>query len=40
MEVAVTFIALLELIHESIVTIRQNGSYEEIYISRIREEAV
>ncbi len=40
MEVAVTFIALLELIHESIVTIRQNASYEDIYISRISEEAV
>lgn len=39
MEVAVTFIALLELIHESIVSIRQNGSYEDIYITQKAEEA-
>lgn len=39
MEVAVTFIALLELIHESIVSIRQNGSYEDIYITKKAEEA-
>lgn len=39
MEVAVTFIALLELIHESIVTIKQKGSYEDIYITRKAEEA-
>jgi segregation and condensation protein A len=40
MEVAVTFIALLELIHESIVTIRQDEYCSEIFITRIREEAV
>jgi segregation and condensation protein A len=40
MEVAVTFIALLELIHESIVTIKQEGYLEEIYITRLKEEAV
>ncbi len=39
MEVAVTFIALLELIHESIVTIKQSGSYEDIYITRKAGEA-
>jgi segregation and condensation protein A len=39
MEVAVTFIALLELIHESIVTIKQNGSYEDIYITKKAGEA-
>ncbi len=39
MEIAVTFIALLELIHESIVTIRQNGCYEDIFISKAGEEA-
>jgi segregation and condensation protein A len=39
MEVAVTFVALLELIHESIVHIKQNGSYEDIYITKISEEA-
>lgn len=39
MEVAVTFVALLELIHESVVRIKQNGSYEDIYISKISEEA-
>jgi len=39
MEVAVTFIALLELIHESIVKIKQDGNYEDIFITRIGEEA-
>jgi segregation and condensation protein A len=39
MEVAVTFVALLELIHESAVRIKQNGSYEDIYITKISEEA-
>ena len=39
MEVAVTFIALLELIHENIVRITQNECYDDIYISRISEEA-
>jgi segregation and condensation protein A len=39
MEVAVTFIALLELMHESIVSIKQSGSYEDIYIIKKAEEA-
>jgi len=39
MEVAVTFIALLELIHENIVRITQDSCYEDIYISTISEEA-
>ena len=38
-EVAVTFIALLELIHENVVSIRQNDLYEDIQISKISEEA-
>jgi segregation and condensation protein A len=40
MEVAVTFIALLELIHESIVKIRQDNFCDDIYITKISEEAV
>jgi len=40
MEVAVTFVALLELIHESIVTIKQEGHFGDIYITRLKEEAV
>ena len=39
MEVAVTFIALLELMHENIVRITQDACYDDIYISRISEEA-
>ncbi len=39
MEVAVTFIALLELIHMNIVTITQTECYEDIYISKVSEEA-
>lgn len=39
-EVAVTFVALLELIHQSMVSIKQSGSYEDIYITKISEEAV
>lgn len=38
MEVAVTFIALLELIHENIVAIKQNDCYEDILITNISEE--
>jgi segregation and condensation protein A len=40
MEVAVTFIALLELIHESIVKIRQDDFCDDIFITKISEEAV
>lgn len=40
MEVAVTFIALLELIHENMVAITQNECYEDIFITNISEEAV
>ncbi len=39
MEVAVTFVALLELVHESVVRINQKDSYEDIYITKISEEA-
>ena len=39
MEVAVTFIALLELMHENIVKITQNNCFDDIYISKISEEA-
>ena len=39
MEVAVTFIALLELMHMNIVKITQNDCYEDIYISKVSEEA-
>jgi segregation and condensation protein A len=39
MEVAVTFVALLELVHQSIVSINQKDSYEDIYITKISEEA-
>lgn len=39
MEVAVTFMALLEMIHENIVTIQQMNSYEDIYITMGSEEA-
>ena len=37
MEVAVTFIALLELIHKNTVIIKQSGSYEDIFISKTSE---
>ena len=40
MEVAVTFIALLELMHENIVSITQRESYKDIYITKVSEEAV
>jgi segregation and condensation protein A len=40
MEVAVTFVALLELIHESIVSIKQDDFYDDIYITKLKEEAV
>lgn len=40
MEIAVTFIALLELIHESIVTIKQDEYCSDIFITKISEEAV
>ncbi|MGE5493878.1 MAG: segregation and condensation protein A [Burkholderiales bacterium] len=39
MEVAVTFVALLELVHQSVVRISQKNSYEDIYITKISEEA-
>jgi len=39
LEVAVTFLALLDLIHKSVVTIRQSGCFEDITITRISEEA-
>ncbi|MBT3319768.1 MAG: segregation/condensation protein A [Clostridia bacterium] len=37
MEVAVTFIALLELMHENIVTISQTTNYEDIKITQTRK---
>ncbi len=39
MEVAVTFIALLNMMHKSLVTIQQDGCFDEIYITRKSEEA-
>jgi len=39
LEVAVTFLALLDLIHKSVVTIRQPGCFEDITITKISEEA-
>jgi|AGTN01.2.fsa_nt_gi Uncharacterized conserved protein len=39
LEVAVTFLALLDLIHKSIVTIRQTRCFEDIIITKISEEA-
>lgn len=39
LEVAVTFLALLDLIHKSIVTIQQTRCFEDITITRISEEA-
>ncbi len=39
MEVAVTFIALLNMLHKNIISIQQNQCFEEIYISRKTEEA-
>jgi len=39
MEVAVTFIALLELMHENLVSILQSTSYEDILITKTREAA-
>ncbi|MDD5017750.1 MAG: segregation/condensation protein A [Eubacteriales bacterium] len=38
LEVAVTFIALLELIHENVVSIRQSDFYEDIHITKVSEE--
>lgn len=40
MEVAVTFIALLNMLHKNLITIKQDSCFEEIYISRKVEEAV
>jgi chromatin segregation and condensation protein Rec8/ScpA/Scc1 (kleisin family) len=39
LEVAVTFLALLDLIHKSIVTIQQPRCFEDITITKISEEA-
>ena len=39
LEVAVTFIALLDLIHKNIVTFEQPHSFDDIVITRISEEA-
>ncbi len=39
LEIAVTFLALLDLIHKNIVTIRQPGCFEDITITKISEEA-
>ena len=39
MEVAVTFIALLELIHENKVSITQSDCYDDIYITKTKREA-
>lgn len=39
LEVAVTFLALLDLIHRSIVTIQQPRCFEDITITKISEEA-
>lgn len=40
MEVAVTFIALLNMLHKNLVSIKQDNCFEEIYISKKVEEAV
>ena len=40
MEVAVTFIALLNMLHKNIISIKQDSCFEEIYISKKVEEAV
>lgn len=39
LEVAVTFLALLDLIHKSVVTIQQARCFEDITITKISEEA-
>jgi segregation and condensation protein A len=39
LEVAVTFLALLDLIHKNIVTIQQSACFEDITITKISEEA-
>ena len=39
LEVAVTFIALLDLIHKNLVAIRQEKSYEDIMITKKQEGA-
>ncbi len=39
LEIAVTFLALLDLIHKSIVTIQQPRCFEDITITKISEEA-
>ena len=38
LEIAVTFIALLELIHENVVSISQNDIFEDIHISKLSED--
>jgi segregation and condensation protein A len=38
-EVAVTFIALLNMLHKNLVSIQQDGCFDEIYISKRTEEA-
>jgi len=40
LEVAVTFIALLNMMHKNLVSIQQDGCFDEIYISKRTEEAV
>jgi chromatin segregation and condensation protein Rec8/ScpA/Scc1 (kleisin family) len=40
MEMAVTFIALLNMLHKNLVSIQQDGCFDEIYISKNTEEAV
>jgi segregation and condensation protein A len=39
LEVAVTFVALLDLIHKNIVTFKQSRCFEDITITKISEEA-
>jgi segregation and condensation protein A len=39
LEVAVTFVALLNMLHKNLVSIQQDGCFDEIYISKRAEEA-
>ena len=39
LEVAVTFVALLDLIHKNVVTFSQPRRFEDIVITKVSEEA-
>lgn len=39
LEVAVTFVALINMLHRNLISIQQDGCFEEIYISKRTEEA-